>query len=1011
MAPATRTIASTSNNEDGGVNERLSGRNPNQQQFTRMTKMDFLKFSRDDVKGEIRKVKYQPNAKEYQDAFDTLLSRVDISEEHAVIFYLGGLPAEIEIRYTPGHKCSGKLYSLVVLADEDEEYFETMRVTGKVGKHEIHILVDCGSTHNFLDDSVAKRVGCSLKDTCPLAVTVGGGKELISTKACKDFVWQLQGETFKGDMMVLPLGGCEMVLGIQWLATLGDIKCNFSQLKMEFVYNKRRMVLMGAPRTTLQWMEGKHQEKEMERVLHAELLMLSVFPNTDAIEAMVKELLEARVIKASNSLFASLIVMVKKKDNTWRICVDYRQLNKNIVKDKFPIPIIKELIDELHGVAIFSKLDLRSAYHQIRMCEEDIAKTAFKTHEGHYEFLVMPFGLTIAPSTFQALMNEVFKAFLRKFTLVFFDDILVYSQTMEEHVTHLQLVLETMREHKLYAKMSKCVFGTTHVEYLGNVISKKGVSTEPNKVRAMQDWPIQTTLKQLRGFLGLTGYYRRFIKGFASLSRPLTQLLKKNAFKWNSEAQLSFEALKKAMVEVPNLGLPDFNEPFVIETYASGVGLGAMLQQKGHPIAYLSKTLSPKHQSLSTYEKRIFSCYNGTRKMERLGSGNELLSMFVSSITIDLMKKVQDTWLTDDAVGAIITNLRNGQPAKQHYAWVNDKLLRKGKLVVGQDANLRREMLKYFHDDSIGEGLSKSHDKDVIMVIVNRLSEYVHFIALSHPFNAAQIAQVFLDSIYKLHGMPELIVSDRDKVFISAFWKELFRALKVKLHMSTAYHPQTDGQTKVVNRCLEGYLRCMTGEQPKKWFEWPSLAELWYNTNFHTSINTTPFEVVYGQAPPIHVPYLGGLSKVDAVDRTLLARDEAIQVHKFHLQRLQNRMKQQADKSRFEREYVVGDMVGQAAYKLKLPIQAQIHNVFHVSQLKKYTRPPLNDDLIALPQCDTKGSLLVQPIKLLDRKMVKKHNKVVVYGLVQWANGTVEDASWENLGKLVAKFPEFDLSS
>ncbi|GJT35697.1 putative mitochondrial protein [Tanacetum coccineum] len=440
-----------------------------------------------------------------------------------------------------------------------------MRVTVKVGKHELHILVDCGSTHNFLDDSVAKRIGCPLKDTCPLAVT-------------------LQGETFKADMMILPLGGCEMVLSIQW-----------------------RMVLRGASKTTLNWMEGKHQEKEVERVPHAEILMLNVFLNNgiqlmilrelpphrsydhripllegiqpvnirpyrhppiqnDAIKAMVRELLEAGVIKPSNSPFASPILMVKKKDNTWRMCVDYRQLNKNTVKDKFPIPIIEELIDELHGATIFSKLDLRSSYHQIRMCEEDIAKTAFKTHEMHYEFLFMPFGLTNAPPTFQALMNKVFKAFLRKFTLVFFDDILVYSQTMEEHVTHLQM---------------------------------------PNKVEAMQDWPILTTLKQLKSFLGLTGYYRRFIKGFASLSRPLTQLLKKNTFKWTSEAQLSFEALKRAMMEAPILGLPDFSEPFVIKTYASGVGLGAVLQQKGHPIEYLSKTFSPKHQFLSTYEKEF----------------------------------------------------------------------------------------------------------------------------------------------------------------------------------------------------------------------------------------------------------------------------------------------------------------------------------------------------------------------------------------------------------------------
>jgi hypothetical protein len=548
------------------------------------------------------------------------------------------------------------------------------------------------------------------------------------------------------------------------------------------------------------------------------------------------------------------------------------------------------------------------------MKDADIPKTAFRTHEGHYEFLVMPFGLCNAPSTFQSLMNHFFCPFLCHFVLVFFDDMLIYIKTWTDHLAHVHRVLHLLSQHQLFLKQSKCAFGASEVEYLGHLVSKDNIRVDPKKIEAMQDWPHPKTLKILRGFLGLTGYYRKFVKNYGKIATPLTTLLKKNSFTWTPADAQAFQTLKMAMCTTPVLALLDSKKTFVLECDASGKGIGVVLMQQGRPLAFTSKQLSERnlgksisekemlvilyvvdlwrpyllrqrfqiktdHQSLKYFlEQRISSLEKQKCVTKLFGYDYEIIykkgkdnvivnalsqkyedegSLFsLSFIVKNWLQVVRQEWLQDPKSSHLIQQLQSNAPTSLGFSWLHDELRHKVRLYLSKQSKLKSTVLSELHATPIvghsgftktydrvkrsffwdgmkqdihhfvtecdvcqrnkGETvkspgtlqslpipptiwrdismdfttvLPKSGNKSVIMVVVDRLSKYAHFCTLQHPFTTSSVAQIFMDQVFKLHGMSHSIVFYHDPTFTSNFWQELFKIQGTQLHLITTYHP------------------------------------------------------------------------------------------------------------------------------------------------------------------------------------------------------------------------------
>jgi hypothetical protein len=680
--------------------------------------------------------------------------------------------------------------------------------------------------------------------------------------------------------------------------------------------------------------------------------------------------------------------------------------------------------------------------------------------------------------------------------LFFFYDILIYSKTFEDHLHHLQTVFECLGSHQFFLKLSKCTFAQNSVSYLGHIVSEHGVGPDPEKIVAMITWPPPQSVKQLSGFLGLTGFYRKFIKNYASIALPLTELLKKDSFLWSEAAQSSFEALKKAMTEAPVLALPNFDAEFMMDTDASGIGMGAVLSQQGHPICFFSKKFCPKLLQASTYVRELcaitsavkkwrtyllgrkFTIHTDQRSLRELMTqviqtpeqqfylakllgycyeivykpgthnrvadalsrlqDNESTMLAISIPQLDFMEKFKEQLNLDNEYQELLVKVQTDPVAYPHYKIIDGLLFFKGKLFIPRTSSFKNVLLEEYHSSTLGGhsgihktygrlsenvfwegmkqdvvnfvkscltcqqtkipthlpygllqplpppttiwehismdlivGLPSFHNTTVIFVVVDRFSKAAHFGPLPSNFTAYKVVDLFAQMVYKHHGMPQSIVSDRDPIFLSNFWQQLFRNCGTKLSMSSAYHPQSDGQTKIVNKALQQYLRCFVNTKPTQWGKYLHLAEWHYNTTTHSSTGFSPFHIVYGKPPPSLPQYIAGTSTVEALDETLRDRDTILQILKKKLAKAQQAMKLYADKRRLSHPFKEGDWVlvklrpyrqvsvsgprnnklakrffgpfkivqqiGEVAFKLQLPVTSRIHPVFHASQLKPYT--------------------------------------------------------------------------
>ncbi|KAJ1599478.1 hypothetical protein NDA14_002828 [Ustilago hordei] len=753
------------------------------------------------------------------------------------------------------------------------------------------------------------------------------------------------------------------------------------------------------------------------------------------------ENLEKGFIRPSKSPARSPVLFVPKKDGGLRLCVDYRGLNEITVKNRAPLPLIEEQLFLLRKARIYTKLDLRAAYNLIRIAKGDEWKTAFGTQLGLYEYLVMPFGLANAPAHFQSFINDIFRDIIGVYVVVYLDDFLIFSDTEEVHVKHVTEVLTRLRSNRLFAKLSKCEFHTKTVEFLGYIIKPTGIEMDPEKVRTVKEWPMPESIHDIQRFLGFANFYRRFIAHFARIAKPLTALVKPierfKKFELPEEAQQAFHKLIQAFTSAGVLQHFDYHLPTRLETDASDFAIAGVLKQehegRWHPVAFYSRKMSSAEKNYEIHDKELLAVYRPgdkggepdalTRRTDMQPAGEEqdhnvrqLLPPRVFKETADHDSLLVAPMISMESIASkgLKDLVKIFQPLDQELQEIHrkkpfelkdDLWYSGGRLVIpkvimpgrtnNQHSRSAKEPLatpdRPWGSISLDfiEGLPPSRNYDSILVIVDRLTKFAILAPTHKTVTAKQTAVLLYRHMVRLFGYPDHMVLDRGRQFISGAWKAFAEQMGVKHSLSTAYHPQTDGQTERVNQVIEQYLRMYCNYEQNDWANLLDTAAFVYNNTVHNSIGVSPFFACYGWNPKAHpdIPQRLGVNDPGRFEY-LMDGKERCKYLQEQIREAQRRSVNQYNRKHKDIEFKVGDMVyiNRRNWKTRRPtpkLDTRFAGPYPVQE--RPTIPSLPDE-----------DLDFEVEALIDKR---SHNGTTEYKVL-WRGYSEEAASWEPVENL-----------